>query len=187
MKGESSWVPAEDYLLARGKETADADDTGDGDRALLPHKLLRAAVRARKVYPGPEEREVAWSYYRDLAGHVMEGYENRLGSVQYFAQIIAPLGFIGTVLHLGLAMSHAQSLTEGGGIGAVTSSLGMAFDTTFVALVLWIIVEFLAMRERTFRLRVRDEAEDRVRKTVFVSNVSPDGPAPAQTRRRGER
>ncbi|MGH8176660.1 MAG: MotA/TolQ/ExbB proton channel family protein [Steroidobacter sp.] len=67
--------------------------------------------------------------------------DSGLAMIRYIAWAIPAIGFIGTVRHIGDALLQANSAV-GGDITAVTSSLGIAFNATFVALSLTIILMF---------------------------------------------
>jgi hypothetical protein len=69
-----------------------------------------------------------------------------MATVHYLAWGIPSLGFIGTVRHLGLALGAASNIGDdalSGFLGDTTRSLSVAFDTTFVALLLSLILMFL--------------------------------------------
>jgi len=74
-----------------------------------------------------------------------EGESDRLDSemsmVRYIAWAIPSIGFIGTVRGIGQALGQAYQAVEGD-ITGVTASLGVAFNSTFVALILSIIIMF---------------------------------------------
>ena len=65
--------------------------------------------------------------------------EGRLTVLRYIAWAIPSIGFIGTVRGIGQAMAQAD-LAVKGDIGPMTSSLGLAFNSTFVALVISIFI-----------------------------------------------
>ncbi|MBA6411659.1 MotA/TolQ/ExbB proton channel family protein [Parahaliea sp. F7430] len=67
--------------------------------------------------------------------------DSELSMVRYIAWAIPSIGFIGTVRGIGDALSQAYKAVEGD-ISGVTVSLGVAFNSTFVALVLSIIIMF---------------------------------------------
>ena len=62
--------------------------------------------------------------------------------VRYIAWAIPSIGFIGTVRGIGDALGQANRAVEGD-IAGVTESLGVAFNSTFIALVISIIIMFL--------------------------------------------
>jgi biopolymer transport protein ExbB/TolQ len=67
--------------------------------------------------------------------------DSELSMVRYIAWAIPSIGFIGTVRGIGDALGQAYKAVEGD-ISGVTASLGVAFNSTFVALVLSIIIMF---------------------------------------------
>jgi len=67
--------------------------------------------------------------------------DSELSMVRYIAWAIPSVGFIGTVRGIGDALGQAYKAVEGD-ISGVTVSLGVAFNSTFVALVLSIIIMF---------------------------------------------
>ena len=67
--------------------------------------------------------------------------DSELSMVRYIAWAIPSIGFIGTVRGIGEALGQAYKAVEGD-ISGVTASLGVAFNSTFVALVLSIIIMF---------------------------------------------
>ena len=67
--------------------------------------------------------------------------DSELSMVRYIAWAIPSIGFIGTVRGTGDALGQAYKAVEGD-ISGVTVSLGVAFNSTFVALVLSIIIMF---------------------------------------------
>ena len=67
--------------------------------------------------------------------------DSELSRVRYIAWAIPSVGFIGTVRGIGEALGQAYKAVEGD-ISGVTVSLGVAFNSTFVALVLSIVIMF---------------------------------------------
>ncbi len=67
--------------------------------------------------------------------------DSELSMVRYIAWAIPSVGFIGTVRGIGEALGQAYKAVEGD-ITGVTVSLGVAFNSTFVALVLSIVIMF---------------------------------------------
>jgi biopolymer transport protein ExbB/TolQ len=67
--------------------------------------------------------------------------DSGLAMIRYIAWAIPAIGFIGTVRHIGDALLQAHKAVSGD-ITSVTSSLGIAFNATFVALLLTIILMF---------------------------------------------
>jgi biopolymer transport protein ExbB/TolQ len=62
--------------------------------------------------------------------------------IRYIAWAIPSIGFIGTVRGIGAALAQAHKAVEGD-IAGVTQSLGVAFNSTFIALLLSIVLMFV--------------------------------------------
>src|SRR5690606_28980414 len=73
------------------------------------------------------------------ADDVCDGEESKLESemamVRYIAWAIPSIGFIGTVRGIGMAMSEAHGAMDGD-ISGVTENLGVAFNSTLIALLI---------------------------------------------------
>lgn len=82
------------------------------------------------------------SAIRDRAELSAEEMESDLSLIRYIAWAIPSVGFIGTVRGIGDALGQAEQAIEGD-ISGVTNSLGLAFNSTLVALLLSIILMFM--------------------------------------------
>ena len=71
-----------------------------------------------------------------------ERQDTELSLVRYLTWAIPSLGFIGTVRGIGAALGQAEEATRGN-IGPVTESLGVAFNSTFVALMISLFIMLL--------------------------------------------
>lgn len=105
---------------------------------LLPRVLLSALNRFRST---AEIQSVA-STVHELCEAESERLDSELSMVRYIAWAIPSIGFIGTVRGIGEALSHANQAVQGD-ISGVTENLGVAFNSTFVALILSIILMFI--------------------------------------------
>ena len=78
------------------------------------------------------------------AGCEMESdrQDTELALVRYLTWAIPSLGFIGTVRGISAALAQAEEATRGN-IGPVTESLGVAFNSTFVALLISLFIMLL--------------------------------------------
>ena len=65
-----------------------------------------------------------------------------LSMIRYIVWAVPSIGFIGTVRGIGQALGQAHRAVEGDIVG-VTSSLGVAFNSTFIALVISLFIMFL--------------------------------------------
>lgn len=105
---------------------------------LLPKALLTALHRFRSTR---NIQDVSTSV-RTVCESESERLDSELSMVRYIAWAIPSIGFIGTVRGIGEALSQAHQAVEGD-ISGVTESLGVAFNSTFVALLLSIVLMFL--------------------------------------------
>jgi biopolymer transport protein ExbB/TolQ len=78
--------------------------------------------------------------------------------IRYIAWAIPSLGFIGTVRGIGLALAQAQKAVEGD-ISGVTENLGVAFNSTLIALLLGLVLMFLIHQLQLHQERLVIEAE----------------------------
>lgn len=78
---------------------------------------------------------------RDVCDSEADRLESELAVVRYIAWAIPSIGFLGTVRGIGAALGQAHQAV-GGDIMGVTVSLGVAFNSTFVALVTSLMLMF---------------------------------------------
>ena len=105
---------------------------------LLPRVLLAALERFGSTRNVQDVSSVA----NTLCESEGERLESELSMIRYIAWAIPSVGFIGTVRGIGEALAQAHKAVEGD-IAGVTQSLGVAFNSTFIALLISIIVMFL--------------------------------------------
>jgi len=106
--------------------------------ALLPRALLTALQRFAATRNVQDVSEAV----RSVCETESDRLDSELSMVRYISWAIPSIGFIGTVRGIGDALSQAYKAVEGD-IAGVTASLGVAFNSTFVALVISIIVMFM--------------------------------------------
>lgn len=105
---------------------------------LLPRVLLASLERFGSTRNVQDVSSVANS----LCESESERLESELSMIRYIAWAIPSIGFIGTVRGIGQALNEAHRAVEGD-IAGVTENLGIAFNSTFVALLISIVVMFL--------------------------------------------
>ena len=111
------------------------------DRAreqLLPRALLAALQRFASTRNVQDVSEAI----RQVCAAESDRLDSELSIVRYIAWAIPSIGFIGTVRGIGNALGQAHEAVAGN-IAGVTENLGIAFNSTFVALVISILVMFL--------------------------------------------
>lgn len=105
---------------------------------LLPRALLAALQRFGSTRNIPDVAGVI----KDICSTEAERLESELTIVRYIAWAIPSIGFLGTVRGIGEALGQAHRAVSGDIVG-VTVSLGVAFNSTFIALVVSILIMFL--------------------------------------------
>ena len=109
-----------------------------GEQALLlPRTLLSALQR----FATTGSIQAVSDSVKEQCDLESDRLDSELSMVRYIAWAIPSIGFIGTVRGIGDALGQAHKAVEGD-ISGVTVSLGVAFNSTFVALVLSIIIMF---------------------------------------------
>lgn len=105
---------------------------------LLPRVMLSSLERFGSTRNVQDVSAVANS----LCESEGERLESELSMIRYIAWAIPSVGFIGTVRGIGEALGQAHRAVDGD-IAGVTQSLGTAFNSTFIALLISIVVMFL--------------------------------------------
>lgn len=105
---------------------------------LLPRALLTALHRFRSTR---NIQDVSNSV-RAICASESDRLDSELSMIRYIAWAIPSIGFLGTVRGIGQALGQANKAVQGD-IAGVTQSLGIAFNSTFVALLISIVIMFL--------------------------------------------
>ncbi|MFV8818686.1 MotA/TolQ/ExbB proton channel family protein [Haliea sp. E17] len=104
---------------------------------LLPRTLIAALQR----FASTGSIQAVSDTIRESCDIEADRLDSELSMVRYISWAIPSIGFIGTVRGIGDALGQAYKAVEGD-ISGVTASLGVAFNSTFVALVLSIVIMF---------------------------------------------
>ena len=104
---------------------------------LIPSALLDAVQR----FSATRNIQDAATAVRESCETHGDRLDSELSTIRYIAWAIPSVGFIGTVRGIGAALSQAHRAVEGD-ITGVTQNLGVAFNSTFIALVLSIVMMF---------------------------------------------
>lgn len=122
---------------------------------LLP-RALRTAIQRFAATRNVQDAATAVNAVCEAEGARQEA---ELSIIRYIAWAIPSIGFIGTVRGIGAALAHANRAVEGD-ITGITQNLGVAFNSTFIALILSIILMFLIHQLQLIQERlVLDTAE----------------------------
>ena len=116
---------------------------------LLPRVLLSSLERFGSTCNVQDVSAVA----NTLCESEGERLESELSMIRYVAWAIPSVGFIGTVRGIGEALGQAHRAVDGD-IAGVTQSLGTAFNSTFIALLISIIVMFLVHQLQSLQERL---------------------------------
>ncbi len=129
----TSILPEDSREFSRPLEALDGEQRG----YLLPRTLIASLQRfgtTRNI------QDVSTTVKEQCEGE-SDRLDSELSMIRYIAWAIPSIGFIGTVRGIGEALGQAYRAVEGD-ISGVTVSLGVAFNSTFVALILSIIIMF---------------------------------------------
>ncbi|HEY5624153.1 MAG TPA: MotA/TolQ/ExbB proton channel family protein [Gammaproteobacteria bacterium] len=116
---------------------------------LLPRVLLSSLERFGSTRNVQDVSSVA----NTLCESEGERLESELSMIRYIAWAIPSVGFIGTVRGIGEALGQAHRAVDGD-ITGVTQSLGTAFNSTFIALLISIVVMFLVHQLQSLQERL---------------------------------
>ncbi len=105
-------------------------------KLLLPRALRRALSR---FHAGHSTEEVARAVSA-VCEEELARLDARATAVRYVAWAIPSIGFVGTVRGIGLGLGRAAEAVETQAIHLVTEALGLAFDSTFVALLISLVL-----------------------------------------------
>ncbi len=123
----------------------DAKDYARQLESLKPEEqsslVVRALQRTLDRFAATRSIRDSAETSRSVCDSEADRLDSGLAMIRYIAWAIPAIGFIGTVRHIGDALLQANQAV-GGDITAVTSNLGIAFNATFVALTLTIVLMF---------------------------------------------
>ncbi|MDH4108059.1 MAG: MotA/TolQ/ExbB proton channel family protein [Gammaproteobacteria bacterium] len=107
-------------------------------RMVLPRALLNALRRFSTTRNIQDVSSSTHTIFESEADKL----ESELSMIRYIGWAIPSIGFIGTVRGIGDALAQADKAVQGD-IAGVTQSLGVAFNSTFIALLISIFLMFL--------------------------------------------
>ena len=121
---------------------------------LLPRALLAAMER----FSATNNIQDASTVVHNVCESEADRLESELSIIRYIAWAIPSVGFIGTVRGIGDALAQAHRAVEGD-ITGVTQSLGVAFNSTFIALVISIVLMFFIHQVQLMQERLVLDSE----------------------------
>jgi len=123
-------------------------------RMLLPRALLNALQRFSST---KNIQDVATSTHT-ICETEADQLESELSMIRYISWAIPSIGFIGTVRGIGEALAQADKAVQGD-IAGVTQSLGVAFNSTYIALLISIFLMFLVHQLQLLQERLVFDSE----------------------------
>jgi biopolymer transport protein ExbB/TolQ len=126
----------------------------DRRQMLLPRALLNALRRFSSTH---NIQDVATSTHT-ICESEADRLESELSMIRYISWAIPSIGFIGTVRGIGEALAQADKAVQGD-IAGVTQSLGVAFNSTFIALLISIFLMFLVHQLQLMQERLVFDSE----------------------------
>ncbi len=127
----------------------------ESQRMLLPRALLNALRR----FSTTRNISDVSSSTRDIYESEADRLESELSMIRYISWAIPSIGFIGTVRGIGEALAQADKAVQGD-IAGVTQSLGVAFNSTFIALLISIFLMFLVHQLQLLQERLVFDGEN---------------------------
>ena len=122
---------------------------------LLPRALLGALRR----FASTRSIQDVSSTTHTICESEAERLESELSMIRYISWAIPSIGFIGTVRGIGEALAQADKAVQGD-IAGVTQSLGVAFNSTFIALLISIFLMFLVHQLQLLQERLVFDTEN---------------------------
>lgn len=142
---EVDYLPAkfedliDDQALTRVIKKAKVD--ADSKRGILPYMILQISLQYRTNF--------SISLISDFLSKQLEIFlhqiELKFNQLKYIVWLIPSIGFMGTVYGIGLAVSQLGegNLEDPNLLVSMSKSLGVAFNTTLLALIMSVALQFL--------------------------------------------
>ena len=121
---------------------------------MLPRALLQALRRFSTTRNIQDVSSSTHTMFESEADRL----ESELSMIRYISWAIPSIGFIGTVRGIGEALAQADQAVQGD-ITGVTEALGVAFNSTFIALIISIFLMFLVYQLQLMQERLVFDSE----------------------------
>ncbi|MDP4879420.1 MAG: MotA/TolQ/ExbB proton channel family protein, partial [Opitutales bacterium] len=145
---------------------------------ILPYIMARGLERYHMTGSVPEATETIMGRLEVAA----EQQESELSMLRYLVWAVPSIGFIGTVRGIGVALQRADEALQGD-ISGVTSALGVAFNSTLVALfisiILMLLIHLLQGGQEGLILRLQTFCREQLIDKLY-DREEPEGTANAQ-------
>jgi len=121
--------------------------------------LPRALINALRRFSTTRSIQDVSSSTHTIFESEADRLESELSMIRYISWAIPSIGFIGTVRGIGEALGQADKAVQGD-IAGVTQSLGVAFNSTFIALLISIFLMFLVYQLQLLQERLVFDSEN---------------------------
>ena len=159
---------------ALSKEIDTKSEAADLKNKILPYVMARGLERYRITGSVPEATETIMGRLEVAS----EQQESELSMLRYLVWAIPSIGFIGTVRGIGVALQRADEALQGD-IAGVTSALGVAFNSTLVALfisiILMLCIHLLQGGQEGLILRLQTFCREQLIDKLFDQDESKEG------------
>jgi chemotaxis protein MotA len=140
-------LPEEDQLILTSEEVADIklsviEIEKRGMVYLVTRFIKNGCTQYRNNQSIPETMQVL----DGQIGNAKEEMEGNLNMVRFLISSVMSVGFIGTIIGLTSAIGNAHLAKSEHGLSILTSYLAVSFDTTLVALLLGLILNYFYQR-----------------------------------------
>lgn len=146
---------------------------------ILPYVMARGLERYHITGSVPEATETIMGRLEVAA----DQQESELSMLRYLVWAIPSIGFIGTVRGIGVALQRADEALQGD-ISGVTSALGVAFNSTLVALfisiLLMLMIHLLQGGQEGLILRLQTFCREQLIDKLFDHEEAPEPEAGEQ-------
>jgi biopolymer transport protein ExbB/TolQ len=135
------------------------------------HLLPRALMGALHRFAATRNIQDVSTAARNVCETESERLDSELSMVRFVAWAIPAIGFVGTVRGIGQSLQQAHRAVEGD-VSGVVAGLGVAFNSTLVALALSIVVMFMLhqiqLRQERLVLDIEEYIDQRVVRHMIV-------------------
>lgn len=136
-------LPEEDQLILTPEEVADIklsviEIEKRGVVYLITSFIKNACTQYRNNQSIPETMQIL----EGQIGNFKEEMDGNLNMVRYLISSVMSVGFIGTIIGLTSAIGNAHLAKTDAGLSILTSYLSIAFDTTLLALLLGLLLNY---------------------------------------------
>ncbi len=170
---DQSVLPERDQLVLSPEEVAKIkldiiQMEKEGQQFLVNKFIKKACTQYRNDKSIPDTLQV----FNAQVDNSKDELEGKLEIVRYLLGAIVSLGFIGTLIGLSSSIGMAHLAKTAEGMPEITRTLNVAFDTTLVALVIGLVLNFFYHRYLesidTFYSRTKSYVIDNLISRIYV-------------------